>query len=1112
MLVPLLTATSGAAWAAPGSLADGASAPPPPPPAPPSPDIAAGLAAAAAAWAPRAPGAELFIMRPMFEGSRLSQVTAEFEAVELRGIEAGALVLAIGHRLAAEDRAALVREAGSFVSVSRLRELGILATYDPVNLTLDVALVPGAARARILPLPGRDAPPPAARRPDVEIATGSTAVAPAETRLPDPLSGLTGMRGQAPDDHLLFGNLVDTAAQAQRALERDRLAALGNGNGAGSTIPEDDLPAAVSPIGGRGEGGGVAPGKPPVPSAERPVPAGKAASTPAKTAALTPSDTRTPAGAGDIPPVSPDPPPPQPALAPVPAPAPAPAPAATRAPRVSRITMYPLLDGNRLPLITAELTLTDLRGIEAGSLELALGARLAAAPRTELKREAGNFLDAARLAALGITATYDPANLTINLALAPEAVGPQTFDFAGDVKLGAAERVGPAEVAFGITGNLTGSHDFSDPQADTRLLYNFAGFLNIGGRDKGAYLLFGGLVDLARKAQRRFERDRLIAFKDFEGPALRLAAGDLVAGLPLIAGEADVAGISLERRYDALQPLRNIRPTGRRQFVLDRPARIEIYANGALVQALDVNAGPVDLNRIPALSLSTNIAIIVEDATGRREIDSFTLANDIELLAGGLSEFNLTAGMMRRPSTSGFAYSGTPMLTGQYARGFSDVVTAGGHFALMADYQNLGVSLAGVVHGGTLILGASASHHAPSGDLGYAVSLAYRGDPFRLSDLGSQLNFRVDYRSPDYRRLSQSLAPDPVKIDMALDYRLSLSERVAVALGGNYVETHAAGPATRALFAGVQASFGRVLASATARYADIGGNADRGILATLTIPLGRNHFSTASYDSVTRQTRLEARRVRDITVPEFDYGLIAEHTPLFGRLTGQARYANSRFNLDVELVGTRPSAQSGMRDSSIVNFRLQSGLAFADGTFGIGRNPGRGFVMVDRHASLGEASVEVETSGVGRRAGQSNGFGPAVISQLSGYRPDNIRVSVLGAPPGYDIGPGEYLSDPGALSGVKLRIGSDAYRSALVTFVMPDGSPVKLADGVVRNLASGETSGVFTNAAGRAVLSKLREGRYRVEFVGGDLVFEFTVDETAPAIIRMGTQRVEVSP
>jgi outer membrane usher protein len=41
----------------------------------------------------------------------------------------------------------------------------------------------------------------------------------------------------------------------------------------------------------------------------------------------------------------------------------------------------------------------------------------------------------------------------------------------------------------------------------------------------------------------------------------------------------------------------------------------------------------------------------------------------------------------------------------------------------------------------------------------------------------------------------------------------------------------------------------------------------------------------------------------------------------------------------------------------------------ADGVVGIGRNPGRGFVMVDKHPSLQGARVDVENSGVGRRGG-----------------------------------------------------------------------------------------------------------------------------------------------
>lgn len=1075
MLAQLLTATSSAAWAAPDTLASAADILSIPG-VPPSPDTAA----APPMLGPQTVPVNLFLMGPMFEGNRLSQVLADFNIIELRGIEADSLKLALGHRLSEVQRAELTRETGNFISVARLQGMGIVATYDPATLLLHLALVPEAARAQTLDFTTDGKSGATGRQLFPELALGMTGNSfgrhdfgdpPGDARFADFIDSLARER----EGYLLLGGLVDLADTAQRSFDQKRFIALNDNKAPASRYVAGDLITAE-------------------PKAAPAVPDAVAA------AVKAPQIPRV------LPPAN------LAAAAPAPAPALAPASLSQRPPRVSRISMNPVLDGNRLALVTAELTITELRAIEANSLELALGARLAAAQRAELKRETGNFLPVARLQELGIIANFDPTSLMIKLALAPEAVASQTFSFISDADLGAGERVQPSDVALGVTGNLIGSRDFSDPTGNTKLLFNFAGFANIGGRENGGYLLFGGLVDLANNAQRRFERDRLIAFKDFEGPTLRLAAGDLVAGLPVIAGEADVAGLSLERRYDALQPLRNIRPTGRRQFVLERPARIEIYANGALVQAIDVNAGPVDLNRIPALSLSTDIKIIIEDATGRREIDSFTLANDIELLSAGLSEFNVTAGLMRKPESNGFAYSATPLLTGQFARGFNDTLTAGGHFALMGDYQNVGGTVASLAPGGAVFLGGSISHDVASGDLGYAASLAYRGDPLRLSDLDSQLNFRLDYRSPDYRRLSQTLTPDPVKIDMALDYRLSLTERVAVSLGGNYMESHAEGPATRAIFGGVQVALGRVLASATARYADIGGRSDRGVLGTLTLPLGRSHFSTASFDSVTRQARIEARRVRDITVPEFDYGMIAEYSPQFDRLTGQARFANSRFNLDVEMVGSRAAAASGMRDQNIVNFRLQSGLAFADGTLGIGRNPGRGFVMVDRHPSLKDARVEVDTSGVGRRAGQSNALGPAVISQLSSYRPDNIRVSVLDAPPGYDIGPGEYLSDPGALSGVKLRIGSDAYRSALVTFLMPDGSPVKLADGVLRNLATGETGGVFTNASGRAVLPKLGVGRYRVELIGGDLVYEFAVDESAPAIIKLGTQTMEVAP
>jgi hypothetical protein len=296
MLAPLLTATSGAAWAAPESL-EGAADLPRLPPLPPPPDAAATPATIAVQTQP----VSLFIMRPMLDGTRLDQVTAEFNIIELRAIEAGSLERALGNRLPAAQRAELHRETGRFLPVARLQELGIIATYDPSNLTLNLALVPEAVGARIASF----------------SADGDR-----------PGSRWRKAKGQA-----LFGGLVDWAGRVVRNAGRSRL------------IPAPDAAKpALPPLAG-------------VPEAGLPLVADTAG--------------------GDVPPILPDTPASGTALAPAPSPSPIPAPPPVasdpRAERVSRITMYPLLDGNRLALVTAELTLSELRAIEADSLERALG-------------------------------------------------------------------------------------------------------------------------------------------------------------------------------------------------------------------------------------------------------------------------------------------------------------------------------------------------------------------------------------------------------------------------------------------------------------------------------------------------------------------------------------------------------------------------------------------------------------------------------------------------------------------------------------------------------------------------------------------------------------------
>lgn len=379
MLAPLLTATSGAAWASPYAFT-AAGEVPPLPPIPPSPDTVVASASAGL----QTPYASLFIMHPELDGQRLAQVTAEFNIIELRGIEAGSLERALGDRLPAAQRAALRREAGNFVPVVRLQQLGIIATYDPANLTLKLALVPEAAGAPILGFaddPGGS--------PDGGDPQG-------DARLIHDLAGLMDFAGRERIGDPIFTGLIDRAEEAQRKLERDLLfATRGLLADPALRVPTGSLVAGLPLIGDTAEIAAAAlyRGEAAVPPLRDILPTGRRRLLFERPALVAAAEDTIPAGAAEAkpesrsateevpPPTPPAPPPPPspPSANPAVAATSIPATPGTRAPRVSRITLYPVLGGNRLPLVTAELTVAELRGIDAGSLELALGDKLAAA-------------------------------------------------------------------------------------------------------------------------------------------------------------------------------------------------------------------------------------------------------------------------------------------------------------------------------------------------------------------------------------------------------------------------------------------------------------------------------------------------------------------------------------------------------------------------------------------------------------------------------------------------------------------------------------------------------------------------------------------------------------
>lgn len=765
-----------------------------------------------------------------------------------------------------------------------------------------------------------------------------------------------------------------------------------------------------------------------------------------------------------------------------------------------------LLDGQRIGSVAATITIDELIAVSAEELAARLEGLASLDASATLRSLGVGPIAVTQVRATGIEVDYDPATLSLRVSIPAALRGARLVTGGLDPRLSGLERVEPSDFAIGVTGALfvRGQFDHGGPLTSNLLL---SGFSNIGGGD-GLNLLFGADVALNGGSE-SFRRDRVIAFHDDQDRALRYSAGDLVRMQPRLAGLLDVLGISIERNYQELQPLRNARPIGRRSFVLERPSLVEIYVNGALVQSFSAQPGPIDLRDIPLADLSNNVSIVVEDDLGRREIDNFSLGSDISLLGENIDEFSFSVGLLRDFSSGRFDYSSDPVIGGYYSRGISEALTATGHLIIAERIRNGGASFARSLLGGIAQVELALSH-GPSANWGGAAGLSYRGDPFGQRLREGMLNLRFDVRSRDYREVSSFDFAEDIRFDLAIDYRLRVGERTSVSLGASWFDRHTNRESNHNIFAGMVRQIGRVTGSTSLRYGRRDGrDSEFGVFATLSLSVGRRGNAYASYDSINDVARAEFRRRRSLEFPEVDFAFRAQRTAFETDVGGRFGYGTSRF----DAVGdVSRSFGPGRSDRTSGSVRLQSGLAYVDGQVGIGRDPGRGFVMVRRHESLKPATLEVASGAVGRALAVANAMGPAVVSSLSPYRPQEIHVNAIDAPPGYDVGPGGYVLLPGAASGLSVDVGGDAYHIVIVNLLDPEGESIALVSGQLIDLETGGATSFFTNSTGRAVMNGLAPGSYRLLLPGKTLMLEFEVGADAPALVTLGKMRMEQKP
>ena len=784
---------------------------------------------------------------------------------------------------------------------------------------------------------------------------------------------------------------------------------------------------------------------------------------------------------------------------------------AARSPATSAAATLSLpveVDRRRLPSVTAEVTLSEVLAVSPAGLAEALGGMIAEETAAALRNLGAGLVPVDQVRATGVNVELDAATLSLAVTVSQAARGNQVFSPFETEAFEGRERVQASEFAFGLTGALLASNRF-DGAADPDVGLGLAGFTNMGGVD-GINVLFGGDVSFTGDAD-FFRRDRIVAFKDDPARATRYSAGDLSPLQARFAGQIDILGLSYERDYEAIQPTRNVRPVGRRSFVLERRSTVEVYVNGGLVQTFLAEPGPIDIRDIPTVGLNNNVSIVVQDTLGRRELESFSLGNDISLLAAGFSEFSAAVGVLRDADGFGLRYSNDPVASLYYSSGISQKLTLSGHAVLAESVQNIGASAAVAAIGG-VALAETAASRAEGVGTGFVLGLSYRGDPLGLTERNGSLNLRADYQTRKFT-LPSDLGLQNIQFDLAADYSFDINERTTVNFGASYLKRYGREGTDAGIFTGVQYRLGLFAISATARHIERDfGRSDTGVLITLTRLFRNRLTATASHDSASESSRFDVRQRRDLRLPEVEWAVRGTRTPQETELGGNFRYATSRFDSEVDVVKIRRDGGGGRNDSATGQLRLQTGIAYADGRFAIGRDPAQGFAIVSRHPSLQNARLAVSAGTVGRELAYADALGPAVAPIFGAFRPQEISVNAIGGPPGYDIGAGAYVLEPGARSGFAIEVGGIDYRVVLTTLSDDTGRPLSLMTGTLRNVATGETSTFFTNRNGRAAFNNLKPGAYRAKVDNSDLGFDFTVSEDGPALTNLGAVTLEPEP
>lgn len=571
----------------------------------------------------------------------------------------------------------------------------------------------------------------------------------------------------------------------------------------------------------------------------------------------------------------------------------------------------------------------------------------------------------------------------------------------------------------------------------------------------------------------------------FADKMLAVTLGDTLTSSLSWSRQTRIAGIKIGTDF-GLNPYMPTTPLPSFLGSATLPSDVELYVNGVKYYNGNVPAGSFQINTLPNITGAGNAQVMMTDALGRTSVQSFSFYNDQLLLREGLTDWSLELGVVRKNyGYSSFDYASEPAISGTWRRGFSNTLTAGGHFETSDSLINAGLSSDWIPasQSGTISTALAAS--SDSGTNGYLYGLGYRWSDGRFSFSSSATTTSGDYRDVATRYGS---APSAFSGSAVVGYNFGVGGNLSMSyLQFRYPEQSAIRYANATWFKSITDN---VSLSASFNQ-NIDDGRDRSVYLMVTVSTRNNLTAGAT-----------VQRTGD----KMGYQLNASQTPpseggVGWNLAASQQSSQQSGQGEVGYLGRNGRVYTGYRSIPDNNYGYAGAtgsVVMMGGGIFAAREINNGFAVV---STDGIPNVPVKWQN--NLVGNSDGNGLLLVTPLNSYQNNLISIDPMNLPASMRIRNVNLNATPADRSGTLVSFDIKPVRAALVILVdakgnaIGEGSPVRSMAGAGQDTVVGFDGQAYFDAL------ELRN-QLRVTTDSGICIAEFDYPENQKSVPNIG--------